>query len=92
MYDKNIHARLKPRNRASELFKEGMDFYLAEHDEKKFHDPAAAVAHVYPEVVTWQKGRICKIEQGWGTVLDGSDSIGVDIDYDKFWTHITEFK
>ena len=92
LYDKYVHVRLKTRNRAAELFKEGMDIYLAEHEVKKFHDPAAAVVHKYPEVATWVKGKVQKIEQGWGTVVDDNgDSVAVDINYDQLWTHITEF-
>lgn len=92
LYNEDIHRRIKPNNRASELFKEGMDIYLSEHDEKKFHDPAAAVVHMYPHVVTWVKGTVQKIEQGWGTIIPGTDNIAVDLDYDKLWDHITEFK
>jgi hypothetical protein len=92
VYDADVHKRIKPKNRASELFKEGMDFYLMRHDEKKFHDPAAAVGHLYPKVFSWVLGKIQKMESGWGTTLDGDDFIAADVDYDQLWEHITTFK
>lgn len=91
VYNSEIHARLKPKDRPSELFKEGMDIYLASHPEKKFHDPTAAVCHVYPEIGTWVRGKTVKKGSGWGTDLNGSDYIIADVDRTKLWDHICNF-
>lgn len=78
-----------PRDRASELFKEGMTYYLEKHDQKKFHDPTAAVCHLHPEIGSWVRGKTKKMESGWGTELDeNGDYILADIDYDALWKHI----
>jgi inosine-uridine nucleoside N-ribohydrolase len=77
VYNSEVHARLKPHNRASELFKEGMDLYLQNHPEKKFHDPTAAVCHVYPEIGTWVRGK--------------TDYIIADVDRNLLWDHICNF-
>jgi pyrimidine-specific ribonucleoside hydrolase len=91
-YDKSIQVRLKPKDVASELFKLGMDLYLARHDGKKFHDPTAAVCHLYPDVANWVRGKIVKLDAGWGTELDeDGDYIIANIDYDKLWNHIINF-
>ena len=92
LYDSAVHKRLQPHNRASELFKEGMDIYLSHHTEKKFHDPLAAVCHLHPEVGTYVRGRPIKMEQGWSTCADDDgDQVLADVDRDAFWKHITEF-
>ena len=93
VYNSEIHARLAvPKDRASELFKEGMSIYLANHDENKFHDPTAAVCCVYPEIATWVRGRTVKKGEGWGTELDGNDRIIADVDRMQLWDHICNFK
>jgi len=92
LYDRAVHERLRPHNRASELFKEGMDIYLSNHAAKKFHDPLAAACHLYPEIGTFVRGTPCKLEQGWSTVLDDKgDRVLADVDRKAFWKHITEF-
>jgi inosine-uridine nucleoside N-ribohydrolase len=79
----------KPKDRASELFMEGMEILLDRKEEKKFHDPVAAVCHLHPEIGKWVKGKVRKIEAGWGTVLDeNGDYILAGLDYNKFWEHI----
>ena len=40
------------------------------HEEKKWHDPTAAACHLHPEIGTWVRGRVKRIEGGWGTVAD----------------------
>ena len=92
IYNKAVHERLKPHNEPSRMFKEAMDMYLEKHDEKKFHDPTAAVCHVIPEVASWVRGNLMKIESGWGTKLnEDGDYIIADIDYDRLWNHICNF-
>lgn len=90
LYTAQQFARMRPPpNRASELFMEAMRMYLAKHTEKKFHDPTAAVCHLHPEIGFWVKGKIQKMEGGWGTVADeNGDSVLAHIDYDKLWEHI----
>lgn len=90
MFDKERFSHMKkPENRAGELFIEGMELYLQFHDRKKFHDPTAAVCHLYPEIGCWIKGKIEKMETGWGTKLDDNgDHILADINYDLLWQHI----
>lgn len=70
VYDGHIHQRLQIKNRASELFKEGMDLYLQKHPKKKFHDPAAAVCHLKPEIASWVRGKIIKMGLGGDAILD----------------------
>ena len=90
LYDQAIFDTMAPpKDRASELFVEGMALLLDKHESKKFHDPVAAVCHLHPEVGTWVRGRTRKIEAGWGTVLDeAGDYILADLDYPAFWQHI----
>ena len=88
IYDRVIHESMgQPKDRASELFLEAMEIYLKKHPEKKFHDPCAAVCHLYPEVATWVKGKMVKMEGGWSTA-PGNDLIAADLDYEAFWDHI----
>jgi hypothetical protein len=57
-----------------------------------FHDPVAAVCHLHPHVGTWVRGKPTKMGDGWGTTLDeNGDFILADLDYDKFWEHISDF-
>jgi pyrimidine-specific ribonucleoside hydrolase len=87
LYDRAIfEAMSRPKNRASELFLEAMALLLDKHEEKKFHDPVAAVCHLHSEIGTWVRGRVQKIEAGWGTVLDeAGDYILADLDCTAFW-------
>lgn len=87
LYDQaKYQAMSSPKDRASELFLEAMGLLLDRHEAKKFHDPVAAVCHLHPEVGTWVRGRVQKIEAGWGTVLaDSGDYVLADLDYDAFW-------
>ena len=70
---------------------EGGDLYFSRHGSKKFHDPFAAVAMLHPEIVTWIKGKIVKLEGGWSATREGDDFLAVDLDYDGFWNHIRSF-
>ncbi|MFA5758772.1 MAG: nucleoside hydrolase [Clostridia bacterium] len=92
IYDKNIHNIIlsnKPKNRAKELFIEGMNIYLNKHSEKKFHDPSAAACMLHPEIATWVKGKLYYDKGKYGTILDeNGDNIAINIDYDKLWEHI----
>ena len=64
----------------------GMDEYLRKHEAKKWHDPTAAALHLHPEMGTWVRGRVSKIEGGWGTLMDeGGDRILADVDRDALW-------
>jgi len=93
VYDRDKYNKMNtPRDRASELYMETMHLYLSKHNEKKFHDPCAAVCHMHPEVGTWIRGKICKMESGWGAVLDeNGDYLIADLDYDAFWEHIYQW-
>lgn len=92
LYNHDIHRRLKPHNRASELFREAMDIYLFHHSEKKFHDPLAAACHLHPEIGTFVRGKPVKMESGWSVTPDpNGDQILGDVDREAFWKHITEF-
>jgi pyrimidine-specific ribonucleoside hydrolase len=89
LYDRTFHAAMPPAeadNAAQVLFMAGMDVYLREHESKKWHDPTAAACHLHPEIGTWFRGRVRKIEGGWGTVPDeGGDLILADVDRDALW-------
>ncbi|HKB37059.1 MAG TPA: nucleoside hydrolase [Gemmataceae bacterium] len=89
VYNREVHATLGPKDRASELFKDGMDLYLARHEGKMFHDPTAAVCHLHPEVATWVRGKLVKQQGGWSTESGGEDFFAVDLDYERLWQHIT---
>jgi pyrimidine-specific ribonucleoside hydrolase len=94
-YDQKVHNLMsKPKDRASELFMEGMEFLLPRRgDGKRFHDPVAAVCHLHPEVGKWIKGKIQKIEGGWGTVADESgDYVLADLDRPAFWRCIQNWQ
>lgn len=93
LFNRNILESLNPINRASQLFQETAEMYLTKHPEKKFHDPAAAVCHLHPEIAHWVRGKTTKIEGGWGTHLDDSgDHIAAGLNYENFWKYIKEFK
>jgi hypothetical protein len=89
VYNREVHATLRPKDRASELFKEGMDLYLARHEGKRVHDPTAAVCHLHPEVAIWVRGKLVKQKGGWSTESGGEDFFAVDLDYERLWQHIT---
>ena len=92
LYTEWQHKLINPKNRAAELFKEAGDFYFAKHENKKFHDPTAAVCHLHPEIAYWVRGKTSKIESGWGTSLDpNGDYIIASIDYNALWSHISNF-
>ena len=83
----------KPGCRASSLFKEASDMYLLKHEGKKFHDPTAACLHLHPEIGTWLLGKTVKSGSGWTTVPDpNGDKILVDVDREKLWDHLLNFK
>jgi len=78
-----------PRCRAGELFFDGLNVLFGKYGEKKFHDPVAAVCSLHPEVGKWIKGKVQKIDDGWGTLLNGdSDIVLADLDRVAFWDHI----
>lgn len=97
IYDREIHKKVMSvpaKNRASELFREGMTEYLRKHLKgKKFHDPAAAVCHLHPGIGTWVKARLYRYKGGWGSRIDGNgDNIIVNIDYGELWDYIARGK
>ena len=93
IYDTEVHKRIMAvpaRNRAAELFREGMTRYLKKHPSgKKFHDPSAAVCHLHPEIGIWVKAKLYREKGMWGSHMDiNGDNTIVDIDYDKLWDYI----
>lgn len=93
IYSKEIHRYLKPRNRPSHLFKEAMDLMFEKHDYKKFHDPTAAVCHMWPEIASWERGKVMKAGDGWTTILDPTgDFVITDIREDLLWDHLLNFQ
>lgn len=82
-----------PRNPAEELFLTAATLYLSKHSEKKFHDPTAAVCMLHPEIATWVKGRMKKVEGGWGGHYDlySQHDMIANIDYESLWRHLREF-
>ena len=93
VYDAKVHemvGKVTPKDRASELLREGMTMYLERHKEgKKFHDPSAAVCMLHPEIATWVKGKLYYEKGKWGTTLDNNgDNIAINIDYGKLWNFI----
>jgi hypothetical protein len=82
-----------PASPAAVLFLAGMDEYLRTHEAKKWHDPTAAACHLHPEIGTWTRGRVTKVEGGWGTVADeGGDRILADVDRDALWDCFRNWK
>lgn len=93
LYNKETQALQKlvdPKNRADEIFIDAMDLYLKKHNEKKFHDPCAAVCMLHPEIASWVRGRLYYEKGEWGTIPDetSNSQIIADIDRDRFWQHI----
>jgi len=92
IYDKDVHSMIRPeivdRDRASKLFVEAMDIYLKWHDGKKFHDPAAAVSHLHPDVFNWVSGTPFRKSGGWGTDTNGEDLVASSVDYEQLWLKI----
>jgi inosine-uridine nucleoside N-ribohydrolase len=95
-YDRAFHATMPPAppgNPAAVLFALAMGMYLRAHEEKKWHDPTAAALHLHPELGTWVRGRVAKIEAGWGTIPDESgDLILADVDRDALWSCFRDWK
>lgn len=88
-YNAETHKSFKVKCRASELFYELMDLYLKRHDEKKLHDPTAAVCHLHPEIGTWVRGKTVKEGSGWATRLsENADYILADIDYNQLFDYL----
>jgi len=92
VYDKKIHGLIKtvkPKSRAGELLREGMDLYLQKHTGKKFHDPSAAVCHLHPEIGHWVDGQLIYDKGKWGTILENPNCkiIGT-LNYSKLWVYI----
>jgi inosine-uridine nucleoside N-ribohydrolase len=95
VYDQAIHdgMRAEPHNAAAELFMLGMNAYLKTHHEKKWHDPTAAVCHLHPEIGTWFRGRVRRVEAGWGTVADPEgDHVLADVDREALWACFREWR
>lgn len=88
VYNRFIDCKSFP-NRAMELFAEAMGMYLEDHDEKKFHDPTAAVCHLHPEIGTWYEGgQLYRAKGGWGTMPGGTDRMLIDIDRSRLWDYL----
>jgi pyrimidine-specific ribonucleoside hydrolase len=89
LHDHAVHASMSapnPGNPAAVLFMLAMGEYLRVHEAKKWHDPTAAACHLHPEIGTWVRGRVAKIEGGWGTVADEEgDLILADADREALW-------
>jgi pyrimidine-specific ribonucleoside hydrolase len=96
LYDRGFHATMPPAETdrpATVLFMAGMEAYLEHHEEKKWHDPTAAACHLHPDIGAWLRGRVTKIEGGWGTVPDaGGDLILADIDRAALWSSFRGWK
>lgn len=94
LYDISVHERIKssrPTSRAGELFREAMDYYLKKQPFKAFHDPLAAILHIYPEIGTWVKGQVYYEKGEWGTRLsEDGDDVLIDIDREAFWNKACE--
>lgn len=98
-YDKRIHGLFSdspPRNRAMELFRDCMKYYLNSHGSKKFHDPAAAVCHLHPEIAVWVKAGLYHVKNQsaeWGAKLnENGDFITIDIDRKEIWKYLINGK
>lgn len=95
VYNREIHDMVKlvdTKNRADEMFIEGMSLYLSKHKEKKFHDPCAAVCMLHPEIAEWVRGTMYYAHGGWGTKPtsnSNSETIAM-IDENKFWEYIID--
>jgi pyrimidine-specific ribonucleoside hydrolase len=89
LYDRAFHATMPaadPGNPATVLFMAGMEAYLRTHEAKKWHDPTAAACHLHPDLGTWARGRVARIEGGWGTIADeAGDLVLADVDRDALW-------
>jgi pyrimidine-specific ribonucleoside hydrolase len=96
LYDREVHATMPPadiQHPATVLFMAGMQAYLQNHEEKKWHDPTAAACHLHPEIGTWVRGQVQKMEGGWGTVADeDGDLILADVDRDALWDCFREWR
>lgn len=85
-----LSKQMLPKCPAAEMFLVAMDMYLERHNEKKFHDPCAAVCMLHPEIAQWVRGKMYREKGGWGTRPDttsNSETIA-SIDEDAFWSYI----
>lgn len=95
IYDRDVFKNKigKPINRASELFVEASAMYFSKEKSKKFHDPTAAVGVLHPEVFDWVRGTPFYDMGKWGTTLSpNGDYIAANVNYNKLWEYIGEFK
>lgn len=94
VYDKNIHElilKTPSPNKAIDLMRDAMNIYLQKHDEKKFHDPTAAVLMLHPEIGTWVEAKLYCDHGKWGAnIHKGTDQIIVDIDRNKLWEYVAK--
>jgi inosine-uridine nucleoside N-ribohydrolase len=76
---------------AARLFDAVIPTILAHRPEKKMHDVVAGIAHRYPELFTWVRGRpFSRLTRDgrrvWGTNLaEDGDFIAIDVDIERFW-------
>ena len=102
VYDRAVHATMQAPpsdNPAAGLFRMAMDLYLKSHPAKKWHDPTAAACHLHPEIGTWVRGRVIKLEggcPGWtprglpegawsgASLADGGSADGGRDEFDEF--------
>ena len=71
LYDRAFHATMPaadPGNPATVLFMAGMEAYLRDARGEEVARPGGGGLHLHPEIGTWVRGRVAKIEGGWGTV------------------------
>jgi pyrimidine-specific ribonucleoside hydrolase len=95
MYNLDTHkyiTSVPPKDRAAELFREGMTWrFKLGSDGKKFHDPTAAVCHLHPEIGTWVRAKPYSEKGEWGSRLDeNGDYVLVAINEQKVWDYLAK--
>lgn len=95
-FDYNLYNKIdsvEARTKAGELFRVCAFLYFSnKKKKKKFHDPLAAFAYLYPEHFDWVKAKMVNKKGKWGAELDeNGDLVAADVNREEFWKKIMSF-
>ena len=95
-FDYNLYNKIEnieAKTEAGELFRTCASLYFTGRDKKKkFHDPLAAFAYLYPKYFDWVRANMVNQNGGWGAELDkNGDFVAADVNRKEFWEKIMSF-
>jgi inosine-uridine nucleoside N-ribohydrolase len=95
VYDKILHSKIKKllkerKNNEKEtgldLMVEGMEVYLKKNENKKFHDPLAALCMINPSICKFEKVTLERKKNEWSSTIskDSNIEISIYVDIEEF--------